>query len=241
MKTPFQVVGHRGFPQRYPENSLQGIVAAAQAGAPFVELDIQISRDGVPVVFHDEVLDRVTEKNGEIWEYSVSELSQMSCHEPQRFQEAFNPTPISTLQEVCEALVDFDVHVFVEVKEKSLDHISREDMLAQIVSATASIMSRITVISFDIDMLYTAERVFPVGWGLREFDDAHLQKAKKLQPQVLIFDVTRLSDDAVLWPGPWQWFLYDIVDLEKALFWTAKGASYIETWDVKALLSKASV
>ncbi len=241
MKTPFQVVGHRGFPKHFPENSLPGVVATAKAGAPFVELDIQISRDGVPIVFHDETLDRVTESKGEIWEYSASELSQISCHEPQRFLQTFKPTPIATLQEVCEALVDFDIHVFVEVKEKSLDHISREDMLAQIVSATACMASRITVISFDINMLFLAGRVFPVGWALREYDGAHLQQAKKLQPQVLIFDVKRLSDEDELWPGPWQWFLYDIVDLEKALYWTEKGASYIETWDVTALLSKASV
>ncbi len=235
-KNGFHVVGHRGFPQKYPENSLIGIVAAAKAGAPYVELDIQINQDGIPIVFHDETLDRMCEKPGNIWDYSLAELKNISCHEPQRFHQQFFPIPIASLQEVCEALSSFDVKIFIEIKEKSLDHISRKDMFECVVQATQSMTSRVTLASFDYDMLPQAKSKMPIAWALREMDAAHLKKAQTLKPNILIFDVKRLDQNSTLWPGPWKWFLYDIVDKKKAQFWANKGVEYIETWDVEALL-----
>lgn len=236
MSKHFQVVGHRGLPKRFPENSLCGIVAAATAGAPYVELDVQISQDTVPMAFHDEVLDRVTEHSGNIWDYSAAALQKISCHEPLRFDQQFLPTPISSLQQVCEALVDFDVQVFIEVKEKSLDIISREEMFKQILIATQCMKSRVILVSFDYDMLPQAKSSMPIAWALREMDAAHLKKAQALKPDMLIFDVKRLERDADLWEGPWQWFLYDIIEPKEAQFWANKGVSYIETWDVDALI-----
>lgn len=52
------LLGHRGDPEHHPENTLPGLVAAVTCGADGVELDVQVSRDGVPVVVHDATLDR---------------------------------------------------------------------------------------------------------------------------------------------------------------------------------------
>lgn len=235
-KNGFQVVGHRGFPQKFPENSLIGILAAVKAGAPCVELDVQISQDGIPIVFHDETLDRVCETAGNVWDYSFAELKNISCHEPLRFNQQFYPNPIASLQEVCKALSYFDVNVFVEIKEKSLEQISRVDMFKGLVQATQSMASRVILTSFDYGMLPQAKPHMPIAWALREMDAAHLKQAEELKPNMLIFDVKRLDPTCTLWPGPWKWFLYDIVDKQKAQFWASKGVEYIETWDVDALL-----
>lgn len=55
------VIGHRGARGMAPENSLAGIHRAAELGADAVELDLQLSHDGVPVVFHDHTLERLTD------------------------------------------------------------------------------------------------------------------------------------------------------------------------------------
>ncbi|MEM0157509.1 MAG: glycerophosphodiester phosphodiesterase [Thermoplasmataceae archaeon] len=49
----FLIIGHRGFPGLAPENTLRSFQMALASGADGVELDVQISRDGVPVIFHD--------------------------------------------------------------------------------------------------------------------------------------------------------------------------------------------
>ena len=52
------LLAHRGWASRYPENSRAGIEAALRAGVPSVEIDVQLSGDGVPMVIHDAGLER---------------------------------------------------------------------------------------------------------------------------------------------------------------------------------------
>ncbi len=67
---------HRGLwsPAGPPENSIAAFRAAADAGCG-IELDVQLSKDGVPVVFHDPVLDRMTRSSGPVWERTAEELT----------------------------------------------------------------------------------------------------------------------------------------------------------------------
>ncbi|MGF1546037.1 MAG: glycerophosphodiester phosphodiesterase family protein, partial [Thiotrichales bacterium] len=60
----FDLVAHRGYALRYPENTLPAIEAALAAGARYVEIDVQLSADQVPVLFHDRSLMRMCEVTG---------------------------------------------------------------------------------------------------------------------------------------------------------------------------------
>ena len=55
-----QLVAHRGYSLRYPENTLLAIEQAFIAGACYVECDVQLTQDGVPVLLHDNNLQRTT-------------------------------------------------------------------------------------------------------------------------------------------------------------------------------------
>ncbi len=233
-KRKYQVVGHRGFPQNYPENSLVGIAAAAKAGVDCVELDVQLSKDGVLMVFHDETLDRVTSIHGPIGSYTEQQLTKISCHEPERFGDKYNPTPIASLREVCLALSQYDVHVFVEVKEQVFTHIDRSTLLEKLKNDVEP-LANYSLISFDYDVLSIAKQSTSVGWVVRDFDERHRQRAELLLPNILIADVKKLDENSVLWQGPWEWFLYDIVDPKVAHFWNEKGVRYIETWDLLSI------
>jgi len=72
------IVAHRGASATHPENTLPAFRAAIDIGAPFVEFDVRLSSDGVPVVIHDASLDRTTEGTGPVWERSAAELSRLS-------------------------------------------------------------------------------------------------------------------------------------------------------------------
>ena len=69
---------HRGLwsPGGPPENSIAAFRAAAEAGCG-IELDVQLSKDGVPVVFHDPVLDRMTDAGGAVWDRTADELCDL--------------------------------------------------------------------------------------------------------------------------------------------------------------------
>lgn len=105
---------HRGyFDNDYgvPENSLAAFQAAIDAGYG-IELDVQISEDGVPMVFHDADLERMCGVEGKIWDYSYEELSLLSLLNTSE--------KIPTLEEVL-TLVAGEVPIIVEYKLDKVD------------------------------------------------------------------------------------------------------------------------
>ena len=77
--------GHRGYPERYPENTLVGMEAAIRAGARAVELDIQLSADEVPILMHDRTLQRVCGVKGTIHHLPFDQLRTLQPMEFERF------------------------------------------------------------------------------------------------------------------------------------------------------------
>ena len=58
-----KIFAHRGASGYAPENTLEAFALAITQGADGIELDVQLTKDGIPVVIHDETIDRVTEAN----------------------------------------------------------------------------------------------------------------------------------------------------------------------------------
>jgi glycerophosphoryl diester phosphodiesterase len=96
------VDAHRGASARSPENTLAAFRAALAAGADSVEFDVRLSVDGVPVVIHDESVDRTTDGTGAVCELSLAELRSLdagSWKDP-----GFAGERIPTLDEALELL-----------------------------------------------------------------------------------------------------------------------------------------
>ncbi len=110
-RTPLYGVlyAHRGLfdnQAEAPENSLPAFRKAVDAGYG-IELDVQLSKDGIPVVFHDASLKRMCGIDGNVWEYDLEELLQMKL--------AGSDATIPTFQEVL-ATVDGKVPLIIEYK-----------------------------------------------------------------------------------------------------------------------------
>ena len=105
---------HRGYHDgnvAVPENSLASFQAAIDAGYG-IELDVQLSADKVPMVFHDADLDRICGVEGKIWDYTCEELQQMKLFD--------TGETIPTLAEAL-ALIDGQVPILVEYKMDKVD------------------------------------------------------------------------------------------------------------------------
>ena len=72
--SPPWIIAHRGYPYKYPENTLAGFRAAVAAGVPMIELDVMLSRDRKLVVIHDAALERTTNGHGAVKNYTLEEL-----------------------------------------------------------------------------------------------------------------------------------------------------------------------
>ena len=239
---PYIRVGHRGLPESFPENSLIGILAAIDAGAKAVEFDVQLTRDGVPVVCHDVTLDRTCGENINITHTTFNELLVFSCHESNRLGDIHRPCAISSLQDVCQVLaqkirhLDYPVDVFIEIKTESIDVFGDDVVLKQVLSASNSLAKERVIISFDYDMVELAKREHVrIGWVLTTYDDRSKMYAEVLEPDFLICNYKKMPTGKSIWHGDWQWFIYDIVDPMLANTWFSRGVKYIESWDVRVL------
>jgi glycerophosphoryl diester phosphodiesterase len=234
--TAYKLVGHRGFPQAYPENSLSGILAAIAEGADAVEFDIQVSKDLEPVVIHDDHLLRTTGIDAPLADYNLSLLERISAHEPARFGQTHLPEPITSLATLAKELAKWpEITVFAEIKAEIFNRMSREDVMDKVTTSLRPLASHCYVISFDEAVLHLARDAgFKVGWVLTAMDEASEARAKAWQPDFLIVDIKQVPSTGV-WPGAWQWFVYDLVTVDAVQQALALGVTYIETWDIAGL------
>lgn len=235
---PYALVGHRGFPQRYPENTMSSLLAAIAEGADGIEFDIQASKDGVPVVIHDDTLGRTTGVTGPLADYTMALLSKISAHEPSRLGESHLPEPLVSLQTLASALQKWpEVEIFAEVKQEVFARFSRENFIHTVTQILRPLINHCRIISFDYQVLTLAkQRGFAVGWVINDYSEAELTMAQALAPEFMICDFNKLPRaPQALWPGPWQWFVYDIVDPAQARAALQQGIRYLETWDIVSL------
>ncbi|KAA8923523.1 glycerophosphodiester phosphodiesterase [Thermoplasma sp.] len=121
-KYKFIVVGHRGLPSVCLENTMDSFKTAFNAGIPAVELDVQPTADGVPVVFHDFDLKRLTGNGSKISELKWDELSRiklMSGSSIPRFSEV-----ISAFRKY-NFFIEIKIEKFGERERKLTDDVAR--------------------------------------------------------------------------------------------------------------------
>lgn len=76
------IIAHRGFSGRYVENTLASVRAALQLGVDLVEIDVQETRDGELIVFHDYRLRRICGVRGRVRDRTLVEIRQLNPHVP---------------------------------------------------------------------------------------------------------------------------------------------------------------
>ena len=231
------LVGHRGYPKHYPENSFLGIKAALDRGAKAVEFDIQLTQDRVPVLSHDDNLERISDRTQSLFQLKLDELLSISTGEPARFGEHFSATRIFTLSDIVTLLANYpETKAFAEIKCESITHFGHELVVDEILAIIQPVATQANIISYDNNALSYAKTISDqsIGWILEKFDAATLETAKQLAPDFLVCNMEKVND--ALWKGSWQWMLYETSDVETAKNWLAKGADYIETNTIGELL-----
>ncbi|MEF2244181.1 glycerophosphodiester phosphodiesterase [Paenibacillus sp. IITD108] len=124
-------VAHRGYPAKFPENTLSSFRAACELAFTHLELDVQLTKDGVPVVFHDTSVERMTDGTGRIKDLTLKEIKELSVKGIER---------IPTLEEALDLLKDRLI-VDIELKQAGdlypglektvLDTLKKKDMIEQ--------------------------------------------------------------------------------------------------------------
>jgi glycerophosphoryl diester phosphodiesterase len=109
------VISHAACGGHAPENTLVGIQKAIGFGSDAIEIDVQASADGVPVLMHDLTVDRATGGSGAVADLALDELKKLSV----------NGEPVPTLQEVLDLTLG-KVLLVMEIKQPGIEeHVAR--------------------------------------------------------------------------------------------------------------------
>jgi glycerophosphoryl diester phosphodiesterase len=108
------IASHRGGGATAPENTLPAISAALAGGFGYVEVDVALTADGHPVLFHDQKVDRTTDGTGRLAQLTLAEVRALDAGS--WFDPQYAGTPVPTLAEFLDVLAEADGRAIVELK-----------------------------------------------------------------------------------------------------------------------------
>jgi len=175
-----EVHGHRGSRGTHPENTMPAFQEAADCGAEFLELDLQLSADNVPMVYHDpEISPRLCQRNGrmvdelipvrtltatQITSYEVGATRQVKFPEQKTIPGCFIPSFDTVLQWAQKTATKIQLNV--ELKQETIPPAPLPDPLVyaeRVVDALRrhGMLDRARIQSFDFAPLKAARRIEP--------------------------------------------------------------------------------
>lgn len=170
-----KIFAHRGASGYAPENTLEAFALAITQGADGIELDVQLTKDGIPVVIHDETIDRVTEKKGWVKDYTLKELKELTVLK-NKFPE-YSAAKIPTLEEVLDAVKASGIQVNIELKTGIYWYPEIEQKVADLVKK-AGMEERVIYSSFNHYSIQQMKKIVPEAETAYLYSDVILNVAE---------------------------------------------------------------
>lgn len=177
-----EVIAHRGYSARAPENTLAALEAAVAAGADAVEFDLHAAGDGVPVLFHDAELNRTTDAVGPLRLRTFEQLRRLDAGT--WFSPDFAGERIPSLREALDLVRQRVGHVYAEVKgvredghvHRMVHDVSEAGMLGAttFIAMDWTVLERVRALRPELPVGYIVEAPERTGQALeRVRGDAH--------------------------------------------------------------------
>ena len=108
------IIGHRGAYNSAPENTLISFRKAAQLGAKWIEIDVRLSSDKIPVVFHDNEVDRTTNGQGPVDNYTLESLQELDAGS--HYHTHFSGEKVPTMLQAITLCIELNLGLNIEIK-----------------------------------------------------------------------------------------------------------------------------
>jgi glycerophosphoryl diester phosphodiesterase len=153
------VIGHRGAAALAPENTLAGFREAKRVGCTWVEFDVRLTADGVPVVCHDPRLRRTTDGHGLIARLPLAMVQAYDAG--RKFDPRFADERVPTLDEVLALAGELQLGVNVEIKAEGNLAAATAAAVAEILRRFAGRLHGVLVSSFIVEALAAFRPLIP--------------------------------------------------------------------------------
>lgn len=230
-------IAHRGYASAYPENTLIALDAARQAGASFVEVDIQLSADHIPVLFHDRDLQRLSHQAGAIHDYTFSELEKFNVTDSDKFTDKYANNKITTLKIFITYLNSHpELKAFIELKRSMIERFGEKKVLEILLPMFNGLKEQISFISYNQSILKTIHNTtdYATGIVVDEWSD-YTQDAGWISEWLFCSAEGLPEENAELEIKP-KIAVFEVGNIGLAKHLLAKGISHLETFRIKEML-----
>ena len=126
-----KLIGHRGVKDLKPENTLESILKAFDLGLECVEIDVKVSKDNIPLLLHDDTLDRTTNGSGLVCDFTFNEINQLDAG--YYFYKEETEVKVPTLNSVLDLVKKKQKCLNIELKpNKNYEDLNLEKVLMEI-------------------------------------------------------------------------------------------------------------
>ncbi len=153
-----KVIAHRGLSALAPENTLAAFRLAAQKGISWIETDVRLSKDNVPMLFHDAELDRTSNGLGLFNQFTQSELQSLDAGS--WFSDEFKQESIPTLEQALDLSNELSIHFNLEIKPNIGEEIATVEQIKNVLLKRAK-LPQILLSSFHPEALIHAKEILP--------------------------------------------------------------------------------
>lgn len=170
MEKSFINYAHRGASEYAPENTLLSFYLGVYMGANGIETDVQLTKDNVAVLFHDDTLKRVTGKDGSVSDYTLAQLKNFWVYNKEIKDK------IITLEEFLVRFGVMDLTLAIELKGDNTAKITT-DLVKKY-----KLDDKVVLTSFKYKEILDAKKLAPhikAGYLTSKVDDALLEKMKE--------------------------------------------------------------
>ena len=127
------IIAHRGNWRNAPENSLQGYKQCIDGGIDGIEIDVQMTKDSVIVIMHDDTLDRTTTGTGLVSNYTLEQIKNLKLKSPIGVVTRQKVPTLDEVLDLCNGKVLIQVDKWQPIKEKVLETIRKHNMQRQVI------------------------------------------------------------------------------------------------------------
>lgn len=152
-----KIFAHRGYSGKYPENTMLAFKKAVECGIDGIELDVQLSKDGVVVIIHDETLDRTTDGTGKVMNYTYEELSKLDASFT--FKD-LGINRIPTLREYFEYVKTLDIITNIELKNGINEYSGIEEKVIDLIREF-NLEKKVIISSFNHYSILKVKKIAP--------------------------------------------------------------------------------
>ncbi|XP_075021215.1 glycerophosphodiester phosphodiesterase 1 isoform X1 [Calonectris borealis] len=188
-------IAHRGGAHDAPENTLAAIRQAAENGATGVELDLEFTADGVPILMHDETVERTTDGSGRLCDLTFDEIRRLNPSAKHRLWSKFQGEKVPTLREAVVESLHHNLTIYFDVKGHANQAVGA---LKQLYLEFPRLYNSSIVCSFMPDVVYKMRQA-----------DTNVVTALTHRP----WHLSHFGDGTPRFNSSWKHYLYMMMDV----------------------------